>query len=336
MPTDQEQLVFNLTRLIMEKWISKPIYAVSKLRIADILSDGPKTIEEIANISNSHSKNLYRVMRALASVGIFSELENKRFALTPLGELLKTGKEGSVFSSLFHAEWNDKAWAYLLESIKTGKTAFDLAYKAPLFEWIESNPEASSILNEANSMRTKKLCGQIVKLYDFSIASEIIDIGGGIGTLLIEILNKNPLAKGTLVELPNVASYAEKEIKGMDVKKRYRVLGYDFFDKVPSGADIYILSNILHDWPDKNCKIILNNCYKAMSSNSKLLVIEMIIPTGNKQSVSKLLDLEMMVITGGLERTKEEFYGLFESSDFKISNIISLDEDTSIMELIKV
>jgi len=237
---------------------------------------------------------------------------------------------------MFHSDWNNKAWIYLSESLKTGKTAFELAHGIPLFNWLEKNPEAAKLLYEANAIKSRTSYNAITDSYDFTGINKIIDIGGGKGTLLLEILKKNSLAKGTIAELSSMVPDAKRKIKNMDMQERCNAIECNFFKKVPAGGNIYILSNILHDWPDNQCKIILRNCHKAMISSSKLLVIEMIIPTGNRPSISKLLDLEMMVITGGSERTKEEFIELFNPSGFIISRIIPTKGDLYIIEAIKI
>jgi len=335
MKTSNPETSNQLMRFIMEKWISKPINIISKLCIADILKSGPKTTDDIASISNTHSPTLYRIMRALASVGIFTELENKKFDLTPMAEMLQTGEAGSVYSLMFHSDWNDKAWEQLLESTRTGKTAFELAHGMPLFEWLEKNPEAAKLLHEANNIKAQNSHVLINNYYDFSNVKKIIDIGGGKGAILMEILKKNPHISGIIAELPSAIPEADKEISKNGIQDRCRTESCDFFKNIPYGSDLYLLSNILHDWPDEKCQLILNKCHKAMTDNSKLLVIEMIVPDRNKPSISKLLDLEMLVITGGAERTKKEFTQLFNLSGLKVSKIIPIKGDVSIIELIK-
>lgn len=336
MKTRNSKTSNQLMKFIMEKWISKPIYAVSKLGIADILKNGPKTIEDIASMSNTHCPTLYRIMRALASVGIFTEVEYKKFALAPMAEMLQTGKSGSVYSLMFHSDWNDKAWTKLIECIRTGKTAFDIAQGMPLFKWLEKKPKAAELLHEANNIKTRNSHAIINDFYNFSSVEKIIDIGGGKGSLLLEILKKNPHINGIIAELPSVIPETDKEIKRNGLQNRCRTKSCDFFKNIPSGGDVYILSNILHDWPNKKCQIILKKCYEAMTDDSKLLIIEMIVPEGNKPSISKLLDLEMLVITGGAERTKKEFIQLFDLSGFKISRMIPMKGEVSIIELTKL
>jgi hypothetical protein len=237
---------------------------------------------------------------------------------------------------MFHSDWNDKAWEQLLESTRTGKTAFKLAHGMPLFKWLEKNPEAAKLLHEANNIKAQNSYVVINNYYDFSNVKKIIDIGGGKGTLLLEILKKNPHASGIIAELPSVIPEADKEISKNGIQNRCRTESCNFFKDIPHGGDLYLLSNILHDWPDDKCKLILNTCNKAMTDNSKLLVLEMIVPDVNKPSLSKLLDLEMLVITGGAERTKVEFTQLFNISGLKVTKIIPMKGDVSIIELIKI
>lgn len=335
MKTSHSEMSNQLMKFIMEKWISKPIHAISKLGIADILKSGPKIIDDIASISNTHCPTLYRIMRALASVGIFTEVEDKKFALTPMAEMLQTGQAGSVYSLMFHSDWNDKAWTKLIECIRTGKTAFELAQGLPLFKWLEKNPEAAELLHRANNIKAQNSYAIITDFYNFSNVKKIIDIGGGKGALLLEILKKNTHTKGIIAELLSTIPEVDKEIKKNNLQNRCSIKSCDFFKNIPSGGDVYLLSNILHDWDDEKCQIILNRCHKAMAIDSKLLVIEMIVPDGDKPSISKLLDLEMLVITGGVERTKKEFTRLFDLTDFKISKIIPIKGDVSIIELAK-
>ena len=321
----------QLMQFIVGKWISKPIYAAAELGIADMLSEGPQSIETLARASQAHAPSLYRMMRALASVGIFRETDKNQFALTPMAECLKAGAMRSL-ALMFNADWNEKAWRYFLEAIRTGENAFEKAHGMPLFQWLPDNPAAAEALNEANAFKAATSHRAIVDAYDFSDIHTLTDVGGGLGTLMAEILIANPTMTGIVEELPGVVPAAGEFIQARGLDARCRVEECDFFKGVPPGSDAYLLSHILHDWPDETCCKILENCRKAMNPDSKLLVVEMIIPDGNEPSVSKLLDLEMFVITGGRERTQAEFKDLFSSSGFNLSRIISTGESISIIE----
>ena len=321
----------QLMKFIVGKWISKPIYVAAELGIADMLAGGPKSIQDLAMESKTHSTSLYRMMRALASVGIFSETKDHKFELTPMAECLKEGAMRSI-ALMFNAEWSDKAWGYYLDSVKTGKTAFQKAYGMSLMDWLKKNPRAAEVFNEANAVKAAGSHSAIVDVYDFSGINTLTDVGGGVGTLMLEVLTANSMMKGIIADTFAVIQETKKMIQARCMENRCQAVECDFFEDIPSGSDAYLMSNILHDWSDEQCRIILTNCRHAMKKESRLLVVEMIIPPGNEFSVVKLLDLEMFVMTGGRERTEVEFKDLFESSGLKLSRIIPTIEDICIIE----
>jgi len=324
----------QLMQFIVGRWISKPIYVAAELRIADLLTNGSKSIDELAQMSQSHAPSLYRVMRALASVGIFSETDSSRFELTPMAEYLKTGAMRSI-ALMFNSDWNDKSWEYFLDSVKTGNTAFEKAHGMSVTDWLKNNLQAAEVFNEANAIKAVGSHRAIIDAYNFSGIYTLSDVGGGLGVLMAEILIANPSMRGVVLDVPSVIQKAGKMIRNRGIENRCRTLECDFFERIPSGSDAYLMSNILHDWSDEQCRQILINCYKAMKPESKLLVMEMIVPPGNEPSVAKLLDLEMMVITGGRERTEAEYKNLFESSGFKLTRIIPTKESVCIIEVTK-
>jgi len=325
----------QLMKFIVGKWISKPIYVAAELGIADMLAEGPKSIEELAQTSQSHAPSLYRMMRALASVGIFFETEGKRFELTPMAEYLKTGAMRSI-ALLFNSDWSDKAWGYFMDSVKTGVTAFEKAHGMPVSDWLEINPRAAEVFNEANAVKAANSHRAIVDVYDFSGINKLTDVGGGLGALMAEILIANPLMKGIVADIPSVIQKAKKIIQSRGLEDRCEAVECDFFKEIPAGSDGYLMSHVLHDWSDEQCKIILKNCHKVMKPESILLVVEMVVPHGNQPSIAKLLDLEMLVTTGGRERTEKEFKTLLESSGFKLSRTIATKESICIIEGLRV
>jgi hypothetical protein len=325
----------QLMRFIVGKWISKPIYVAAELGIADMLAEGSKSIEELAQASQSHAPFLYRMMRALASVGIFVETEAKCFELTPMAEYLKTGAMRSL-ALMFNSDWSDKAWGYFLDSVKTGDTAFEKAHGISVSDWLEKNPRAAEVFNEANAIKAGSSHRSIVDVYDFSGINTLTDVGGGLGTLMAEILIANPLTEGVVADTPSVIQKTGKIIQARGIEDRCQAVECDFFKNIPSGSDAYLMSNILHDWSDEQCRIILTNCHRAMKPESRLLIVEMVIPHGNEPSIAKLLDLEMLVITGGRERTETEFNNLFVSSGFKLSRIIPTKDLVCIIEGVHV
>lgn len=321
----------QLMRFILGKWISQPIYVAAELGIADMLSKCPMPVEEIARQSKTHAGTLYRVLRALAGVGIFAETNDRVFQLTPMGECLKTGAMRSA-ALMVHSDWNDRAWSYLLHSVRTGETAFDKAHGMPIADWLARNPAAEQVLSEANAMKAAHSHRAVVDAYDFTGVRTLTDVGGGYGALIAEILDAYPLMKGIVADLPSVVPGAEKLLRDRGLENRCQTVSCDFFQEVPAGGDAYLLSHVLHDWPDDKCQIILKNCRSAMTPRSKLLVVEMLVPQGNEPSVAKMLDLEMLVITGGCERTREEYRRLLEVSGFKLSHVIPTKGGICVLE----
>jgi hypothetical protein len=321
----------QLMQFILGKWISKPIYVVAELGIADLLANGPESIDTLAEKSETHAPTLYRIMRALAGVGIFSEIDNRCFELTPTAECLRTGAMRSI-ALMFHADWHDKAWDHLLHGVKTGKPPFDKAHGKPVFEWFNDHPEAAKIYNEANALKAMNSHRAIVDAYDFSEINILTDVGGGYGSLMAEILIAFPDLQGVVAELASVVQAAKAEIQARGLDTRCRVVECDFFKEIPAGSDAYLMSHILHDWDDDRCIVILKNCKRAMEPRSKLLIVEDIIPEGNTFSIGKLLDLEVFVMGGGRERTEAEFKRLFEKCGFKLARIFPTQESISVIE----
>ncbi len=236
---------------------------------------------------------------------------------------------------MFNSDWSDKAWGYFLDSVKTGDTAFEKAHGMPVSEWLEQNPRAAEVFNEANAVKAVNSHRAIVDVYDFSGIDTLTDVGGGSGALMAEILIANPSMNGVVAEIPSVIQMARKIIRSRGLEDRCQAVECDFFKEIPAGSDGYLLSHILHDWAADRCKTILKNCHRAMTPESKLLIVEMIVPVGNQPSIAKLLDLEMLVTTGGCERTEKEFKILLETSGFKLSRIIATKESICVIEGIR-
>jgi SAM-dependent methyltransferase len=314
-----------LLQMVTGYWVSQTIYVAAKLGIADLLKDGPKNYEELAKATGTHKRSLYRLLRALASVGVFAEAEDGRFGLTPLGKCLQTEIPGSVRAIMInHGERLYRPWGDLLHSVRTGEPAVK-----HVFECLAQDPESAAIFSEAMAEITTQVSTAVVADYDFSRFSKIVDIGGGTGTLILSILKANPQMSGILFELPHVVEDARKHLDAAGLTERCAVLAGDFFEFVPSGGDAYILKNIIHDWDDEHALKILQNCHRAMGENGKLLLVEGVIPPGNEPSFSKLVDLNMLVMAGGCERTEAEYRALFAAAGFKLTNVVPLQSPFS-------
>jgi len=328
----------NMTQVAMFQmitgyWISKSIYAAAKLNIADLLKDGSQSCEQLAEATGANARSIYRLLRALASVGIFVEEKPNYFALTPLATCLQTGFPGSMRSvAIALLEEQFQAWGDFLYSIQTGKTAFDHVYGMPIFEYYTEHPEQFKIFDAAMSESHRIKDRAVVASYDFSGIGQLVDVGGGKGGLIATILKAHPTLKGILFDLPRVI--AETQPLAEELGDRLQSISGDFFASVPAGADAYILKRILHDWDSEEALMILKNCRQAIAENGKLLLVESVIPAGNEPCPAKFLDLQMLAMTGGMERTEAEYHHLLAAAGFKLTQIIPTSSDVDVIEAI--
>ncbi len=323
-----------MLQMISGFWISRAIYIAAKLGLADHLRDGHKTADELASATGTHARSLYRVLRALASVGVFGEDEEEGFTLTSLSETLRTDVPGSLraFATVELGEEHYPAWGELMHSVETGEIAFDHAFGIPVWKFFEQNPENAKTFNDAMTGMTLAVNDAVLSSYDFSPISRIVDVGGGHGSLLASILKANPQMKGVLFDVPPVIEGAHGRIESEGLADRCEVLAGDFFKSVPSGGEAYILKWIIHDWDDERSMMILKNCHRAMTENGKLLLVEAVVPRGSEPHFSKFIDLNMLVMTGGRERTENEYRMLLEASGFKLTSIIPSESPMSVIE----
>ena len=326
-----------LLQMMTGYWVSQALYVAAKLGIADLLADGPVDCEDLAAATDTHAPSLQRVLRALASVGVFTEVSPGSFALTPLAELLRSETPGSMRAlAIMYAEEQYRAWGELLHSVRTGEMAFDHQFGMGYFEYLAQHPEADRVFNEAMTGWTHQLVGAVVDAYDFSPFKTVVDVGGGYGALLAAILRSNPSTRGILFEQPHVVASAEEQLAAAEVADRCTFVGGDFFAAVPSGGDAYVLSQILHDWDDERCVAILGQCRRAMPDHGKLLVVELVLPEGDEPFLGKWLDLHMLVLLGGRERTAAEYDTLFRAAGFKLARVVPTPPGPSVVEAIPV
>jgi ubiquinone/menaquinone biosynthesis C-methylase UbiE len=346
MPKDEHNYLLNearempeaspqeqINRMLSGYWISQALYVTAKLGLADLLRDDPRRADDLALATKSHPKSLYRLLRALASIGVFAEDNRGRFSLTPLAECLRTDVPGSKRSfAIMMGEEHYQAYGQLLYSVQTGKTAFDKIYGMPVFDFLQKQPDQAKVFDEAMVGIHGRETAAILDTYDFSSIKLLADIGGGNGSVLIDVLRKHTSMRGILFDLPGVAERARANVKANDLTERCQVIGGSFFESVPQGADAYLLRHIIHDWDDDKAIAILRNVHRVMSADGKLLVVESVIPTGNTPSFGKLLDLTMLVIPGGQERTEDEYRKLYESAGFSLAKIVSTKAEVSVIE----
>jgi len=323
----------RLDQMICGYWTSQAIYVAAKLGIADLLKDGPRTAHDLAAQTATHEKSLYRLLRALASLGIFAEDDNRRFVLTPDAELLRRDVPGSQWATaVMVGEDHYRAWAELLYSIRTGANAFERVFERPVFEFLSEHPEKAAIFDQAMVGIHGRETAAILDAYDFSNFAAVTDIGGGNGSVMCGLLGRYPALHGTLFDLPGVIERARKNIEAAGLADRVHLVSGDFFSSVPQGADAYLLRHIIHDWDDALALRILENVRREMREGGRLLVIESVIPPGNEPFFGKLLDLAMLVGPGGQERTAEEYRDLYGKAGFRLARIVPTQSEVSVIE----
>jgi len=322
-----------LLRMMTGYWQAKALAVAAELGLADLLRDGPRTAAALAEICNVDADSLHRLLRALASVGVFVQTEPGSFALTPMADLLRSDRPDSMraLARMYGSEQYE-AWGGLLESVRDGGPAFDHAFGTSYFTYLAAHPEASSIFNDAMTGWTAQLSDAVVAAYDFSGSGRVVDVGGGIGLLLATILAAVPTLLGTLFERSHVAQQADAYLRATPIGDRCTVVAGDFFEAVPDGGSFYVLAQILHDWDDDHCAKILRNCREAMLPDAKMLVIEQVIPPRNEPSLGKWLDLHMLVLLGGRERTEAEYASRLRAGDFELDRVIPTAAGASILE----
>lgn len=326
----------QLDRMITGYWVSQAIYAAAKFGIADYLKNGPRSIDELAKLSSANPDALYRLLRALASVGIFEEVESQHFSLTPLAEPLQSDVPGSKRAlALMSGDEQFRAWTEIEYSIRTGEIAFDKVFGKPIFDYLGEHPEKARIFDAAMVGIHGREANAILNAYDFSQIDVVADIGGGNGSQISELLRQRASIRGILFDLPHVIERARVTIDVSNLTDRCQLVGGNFFESVPSGADIYMMRHIIHDWHEDKALTILRNCHKAMPSNGKLLVVESVIPPGNEPFGGKFLDLVMLLIPGGKERTENEYRELFRKAGFELTRVIPTETEVSIIEAVK-
>jgi hypothetical protein len=326
----------QLIQMATGAWVARAVHAAAILGLADQLADGPKSAAELAGPMRAHAPSLHRLMRTLASLGILAEQKEQCYALTTLGETLKTNVPGSVRSTVltFGSPWAQSAWDHLAYSVQTGKTGFEKAQGMSLFDYLARHPEDASLFNETMVGFHSQEPPAVAAAYDFSTFKTIVDVGGGTGNLLAAILTRYVGPRGVLFDLPHVAAEAPALLKAKGVSDRVTIEAGDFFKTVPAGGDAYVLSHIIHDWDEDQCLTILRHIRKAMNSTGHLLIAEMVLPAGDTPHPGKMLDMAMLVWPGGQERTLTEYEHLLTKGGFHLTRVVPTDSAVNVVEAV--
>ena len=324
----------QLVQMAMAHWGSQIVYVATKLGLADHLAKGPMNANQLAELTATHPPSLYRLMRTLASLGIMTEDESHRFSLTPVGEAMKTGAPGAARATILTvaSPWWVTGFGELMYSVQTGKPGFEKMLGMPVFDWFAKNPEEASLFNETMVGIHGAEPTAVAAAYDFSGLKTIVDVGGGSGNLLTTILESFPDSRGILFDMPHVVRDGAAMIKARGLTDRVTIEAGSFFESVPAGGDAYMLSHIIHDWSEDLCLSIFGNCRRVMNPDTRLLIIEMVLPSGNTPHPGKMLDMMMLVGPGGRERTAEEYDELLSKANLRLTRVVPTESAVSVVE----
>jgi len=323
----------ELNRLMLGVAVSRAICTVAELGVADHIADRTAVpVATLAQKTGTHERSLHRVLRLLASRGLFRETSPGAFEHTPLSFALREDAEGSYRAGarMFHRFF--PAWDALDHSIRTGAPGFDRAFGSPLFDFVMANPAVGPLLDAGMSSFHGYETAAMLDAYDFSGVKTLADIGGGNGSLLTGALKRYPAMRGILFDLGHVVGRAQTNLRAAGLAERCEVIEGSFFETVPSGADAYLFRHIIHDWTDEQSLQILGHCRRAIPSDGRLLLVECVVPAGNDPSASKDFDITMMTFPGGMERTEPEFKALLDQAGFALTSVTPTSTMVSVVE----
>lgn len=321
-------------QLIFGKQITYSLASVARLGVADHMNATPVHLEELAARVGAHAPSLFRVMRLLASVGVFKETPAQQFSLTSVGELLKTNAQDSLryLAMLFGDEWTTRAYEHFADCVRTGSDGVTKAYGKHAFDFLAERPDQAETFQRAMTSFSTAAAQAILDAYDFTGIRRLADVGGGHGTLLASILRRCPQMHGVLYDLPEVVAEIPKDrFAGCD--GRISIESGSFFERVPSDCDAYIMKHIIHDWSDDYCRSVLSLMREQLPLNGRVLICEMVIQDDASPSPAKMLDIEMLVMTvGGKERSASEFRDLLASAGLQLGRIVPTASPICIVE----
>jgi hypothetical protein len=308
-----------MLELIQLRLISEAIYVVAALGIADALSSGPKSVEELSDACPCDAASLRRVMRALTSFGLFAEDSAAHFSLTSMGGLLKSAGEGSLLPAalFFGGERAAREVGLFLKCVREGKSMPDMLFGGGWTEWMQSEPEQNKLFNNVMTAFSSITLAALFEAYDFAGLKKIVDVGGGYGRILIEILNMNPGIRGVLFDMAHAFEGGRKAVEIAGLAGRCEVISGNFFSSVPSGADAYLLSRVIHDWDEEKAVQILTVIRHAIDPQGRVIILENMVHSAEKAIYPVLSDLNMLIRTGGCERTEAEYRSLYRAAGFE-------------------
>jgi hypothetical protein len=327
-----------LMQMVFGKAVTQAVSVVARYRLADLMATGPKSAAELAAAAKLHPGHLFRILRALASVGVLAGDDQGRFALTPVGEFLRSDVPGSMRAIATYAcdPWSWKPWGDLAGCAKTGEPAFERVFGEGVFDYFGTHADEAATFNEGMTGFSQQAAAAVLKAYDFAPFNTIVDVGGGHGAILCAVLKANAKARGVVFDAPPVVAGAAEPIRAAGLSDRCRAEGGDFFKAVPAGGDLYILKHIIHDWNDAKATQILKCVRAAIPATGKLVLVELVVPPGFPPGFAPILDLEMMVVCDGKERTESEYRALLAGAGFTLTRVVPTEGPHSLVEAIPV
>lgn len=319
----------NLLKMIAMRHLPQALHVVAVLGVADLLADGPKSSDELAQATRTHAGTLYRVLRTLVSARVFAQDKAGRFGLTALGQPLRSDVADSVRAASIFLSGESELEGLLVDCVRSGKTAIELASGTK--NWIEyyrQEPARAAVFNAAMTALSNAHYAGVVDTYDFGSIRKLVDVGGGHGRLISMILTAYPKMHGVLFDLPHALEGGHRTIAGAGLSDRCEVVSGDFFQSVPAGGDAYVLSRVIHDWADERAAAILKVVRSGMPPRGRLLLFETMIRAGNRLSYALLSDLNMVIRTGGCERNEAEYRALYRAAGFKLTRVIETPSPT--------
>jgi hypothetical protein len=319
----------KLLEMIAMRHVPQALHVVAVLGIADLLAEGPKSSDELARVTGSHARTLYRVLRTLVAAGVFAEDKAARFRLTALGQPLRSEAADSVRAASIFLSGESELEGLLVDCVRTGKTAIELA--SGTTNWIEyyrQEPTRAAVFNTAMTALSNAHYAGVVDAYEFRSIRKLVDVGGGHGRLISMILTAYPRMRGVLFDLPHAFEGGQRTIAEAGLSDRCEVVSGDFFRSVPAGGDAYILSRVIHDWTDEKAVAILKVIRGVLPAKSRLLLFETMIRPGDRLSYPLLSDLNMVIRTGGCERSEAEYRALYKAAGFKLTRAIETPSPT--------
>jgi hypothetical protein len=324
-----------LTQLLSQLWKPQAIHVAARLKLAEALVDGPRTVAELAEATGTHAPSLDRLLRGLARIGIFTELDGSRFVNSELSHLLRPDVSGSMYAlAMMIADWNWRAWGELLHSVQTGEPGFDKVHGMAMWRYFtERDPAAGVVFNAAMTGLSTAVDAPVAQAADLSEVRAVVDVGGGHGGLLTTLLATYPsIDEGILFDQPHVIDEAQAAF-GPARDGRVRLEAGDFFTAVPAGADAYVMKWILHDWDDAACVKLLTSCRRAMVPHGRVLAAELVVDPDRSDEFAHFLDLQMLVnLPNGKERTAAQFRALYDAAGLRLTRIIPTASVFSLIE----